>query len=85
MTAAAFLFGLLLFVGGVGGGMSECAATTGEFDLTVAALAGLSVAAGAVLMFLSAGSGGYHRRSPGEPPGDMALDEPDGQSQTRSH
>lgn len=65
--------GVILTLIGLGGSLNACQTAT-DPDHIVAALSGLSLAAGLVCIAVGAARRGYHRRPLGAPPGDMDPD-----------
>jgi hypothetical protein len=63
------VLGAVLVVLGIAGSVSAC--VTEDRDLTMALVAGLSLATGAVLLVVGGARRGYHYRPEGVPPGDM--------------
>jgi hypothetical protein len=63
------LLGAVLVVAGIAGSVSGCAGEDGDYVTSL--LAGLSLAAGCVLLAVGAARRGYHHRPVGAPPGDM--------------
>lgn len=65
--------GVILTVLGLAGSVNACQTDT-DPDYIVAAISGLSFAAGLVCLAVGAARRGYHRRPLGAPPGDMDPD-----------
>jgi hypothetical protein len=63
------VLGAALVVLGIAGSVSACMSE--DRNLTVALIAGFSVAMGCVLLALGGARRGYHYRPEGAPPGDM--------------
>jgi hypothetical protein len=69
------LLGVVLVIAGLAGWVSGCL-SDGQGPVT-SMLAGLSLAAGCVLLAVAAARRGYHHRPPGAPPGDMDPEKAD--------
>jgi hypothetical protein len=63
------ILGAALVVLGIAGSVNACMSE--DRDLTVALIAGLSLASGCVLLAIGGARRGYHYRPQGAPPGDM--------------
>lgn len=77
--------GVVLVLAGLGGAVNACLAAPDDPDFVVAAISGLLLAAGLVLLAVGAGKHGYHYRPLGAPPGDADPDKvsaPPGPSDT---
>jgi hypothetical protein len=66
------ILGAVLMILGIAGSVSACASEGG--NPTMALLAGLSLAAGVVLLVVGGARRGYHYRPEGAPPGDLDPD-----------
>ena len=63
------ILGAALVALGIAGSVNACMSE--DQDLTVALIAGLSLAAGCILLAVGGARRGYHYRPEGAPPGDM--------------
>ena len=63
------VLGAVLVVLGIAGSVNACVSE--DRDVTMALIAGLSLAIGCVLLAVGAARRGYHYRPEGAPPGDM--------------